>query len=366
MDTTARQIITLALKECGVIGVGQTPLAEDFNDAFILLNRMCAQWQKKRWLIPALIDISMPGNGLRSNKIGPGQYWNYPRPDKIQAAYVVQTNGFPETRYMTAGDFSNDFSNDFNNFHVVETPVDQNNLGLNVSIPLKLIQSYEDYARIAVKSLASLPNYLFYDGAQPYGNVFTWPVPDARYQVHLIVKANLGFATGLKKLQIVSEGTNYIDGIYSNVPVLNTTNSTNTKKPGIGENGTVNVEVISGQIISIEVNKPGNSYALDNYLSLDPNYMSFDGEGGLFKIIELQSNPDIKLDMGDEYFEALHYNLAIRLCSMYQLSPQPSTITLAKLALNTIKIANTQVPTMNMPITLTQPRAYNIYSDYGY
>ena len=88
--TTARDFITLALKEAGVIGVGQTPLAEDINDGFTLLNRMLSQWQKKRWLVPNLYEVINIGNSEKSNLIGPGKYYNTARPDKIQAAYFVQ------------------------------------------------------------------------------------------------------------------------------------------------------------------------------------------------------------------------------------------------------------------------------------
>src|SRR6185312_1361339 len=91
--TTARDFITLAMKEAGVLGVGQSLLAEDINDGFTILNRMLAQWQKKRWLVPSLYDVSAPGNSQKSNLIGPNQYYNALRPDKIQAAYFKQLNG---------------------------------------------------------------------------------------------------------------------------------------------------------------------------------------------------------------------------------------------------------------------------------
>src|SRR5258705_4117323 len=137
--TTARDFITLALREAGVTGIGQTPNAEDINDAFTLLTRMLAQWQKRRWLVPNLIDISALGNSLKSNLIGPGQYYNTLRPDKIQAAYFKQLSG---------------------------------NAANNVSYPLTPIWSYEDYANISLKDLNTWPSRYFYDAAFPYGNVF--------------------------------------------------------------------------------------------------------------------------------------------------------------------------------------------------
>jgi hypothetical protein len=39
---TAGSIINLALKTAGVLGVGQTPQAEDANDALTFLNMMLA------------------------------------------------------------------------------------------------------------------------------------------------------------------------------------------------------------------------------------------------------------------------------------------------------------------------------------
>src|SRR4051812_45799327 len=122
--STARDFITLAFKEAGVLGVGQTLLSEDVDDGLTYLKRMMSVWQKKRWLVPMLYDLAMPGNNLKSNKIGPGQYWNAPRPDKIQSAYIIQLNTGSTTP---------------------------------VSLPCKIIPSYEDYARIVVKDLNSLP-----------------------------------------------------------------------------------------------------------------------------------------------------------------------------------------------------------------
>jgi hypothetical protein len=57
--TTARDFITLCLREAGVTGVGQTPLPEDITDGFTILSRMLSQWQKRRWLVPNLIDTSL-------------------------------------------------------------------------------------------------------------------------------------------------------------------------------------------------------------------------------------------------------------------------------------------------------------------
>ncbi len=160
---TARALITLALKQAGILGVGQTALAEDISDCFTLLTQMIAQWNKQRWLVPALIDIKTIGNNQVSNKIGPGQFWDIARPGQIKGAYIVQLN-------------------------TGQTPI---------SLQCKLIFSYEEYIRIAVKALNSLPDHCFYDGAWPNGNIFFWPVPNETYECHILVQQQLGWPTAI-------------------------------------------------------------------------------------------------------------------------------------------------------------------------
>jgi hypothetical protein len=236
---TARDIVTLALKETGVVGVGQTPLAEDINDGFTILTRMIASWQKSRWLVNSLTEIVNVGNGLISNPVGDGQYFNFPiTPDKIQAAYFIQLDTGPNP----------------------------------VSYPLVDLFSYENYSQIIVKDLNTFPQFFFYDNAFPFGNVFIHPLPSSIYEIHLVVKSNLGFPLTLDSLLILPS----------------------------------------------------------------------------------------------EYEEAIHYNLAVRLGSLYKQPVNPSTVGLAKAALNVIRKANTQVPSMLMPIPLRKPRAFNIFNADDY
>lgn len=237
---TARDFITLALKESGVLGVGQTALPEDINDCFVLLQRLTAQWQKRRWMIPGLTDIVQIGNNAVSNTIGTGGYWNVPRPDKIQAGYFVQLN-------------------------TGQSPI---------SLPLSQVFSYEDYYRITVKNLNTQPSVFFYDGQNNagLGNIFIWPIPSATYQIHLLVKSQLGWPTTL----------------------------------------------------------------------------------------------DSAFTLPDEYAEAVHYNLTLRICSLYQVDPKPSVGGLAKVALNTIKVANTQIPELQMPAALRQGKAFSLWNPDGY
>ena len=319
--TTARDIITLALKEATVLGVGQTPLAEDINDCFKLLRNMLAQWQKRRWMVPALVDISMIGNDQRSNTIGPGGYWNIQRPVDIKGGYVVQLN-------------------------TGQTPV---------SLPLIKIFSYEDYIRIAVKSLNSLPDHFFYDGAYPLGNVFIWPIPSSIYECHLLVERQLAF-TGIADGTIVG-GAGYVDGTYLNVSFTG----------GRGTDATANITVSGNTVTELAIINPGKNYVVSDVLSASNVDLGGAGSGFTYTVTELDQNLDYEFDLPEEYEEAIHYNLAIRMISMYAVeNPSPQTGVLAKVALNTIKKANSQIPTLVMPRGLRRRGGFNLYNPDGY
>lgn len=158
MDITARDLILSALKDAGAIGVGQTPSAEDINDAFDRLNGMMAQWSRQRWLVYHLIDVAFTADGSLNYSIGTGGDLNYPRPDRIEAAFFRQ---------------------------LINSP------GNEVDYPLEVLNSREDYNRITLKGLASFPSVVFYDSGYPLGYVYIWPVPNDQYEIHLSLKATL-------------------------------------------------------------------------------------------------------------------------------------------------------------------------------
>lgn len=318
---TARDFITMAMKEAGVLGVGQTLLAEDVNDGFTLLNRMLSQWQKKRWLVPSLQEVSGLGNNARSNLIGPGQYYNSARPDKIQAAYFKQLNG---------GGSSNE-----------------------VSFPLTPIWTYEDYSLIALKELNSWPQFFFYDGAFPYGNVFIWPIPGPEYSIHLIVKSPIGFTIQIQDGNIEASGAGYVDGLYVAVPILNLT--------GFGSGGTANITVAGGIVTNFEIQDPGNGYVIDDMLTASNVFLGGTGAGLVWRVTQVTDSLDAEFNMPEEYQEAIHYNLCIRLRSMYQYPPDIMQNRLAKNSRNTIKQANMQIPTLRMPAPLRFSRNNSFY-----
>ncbi|WP_433705800.1 hypothetical protein [Paraburkholderia sacchari] len=162
VPSTPSDIITLALKTANVVGVGQTPEAEDMNDAFNLLNMLLAQLQRRRYFIYQLITTGYQATGALSYTVGPGGNFNIPRPGKIESAFFRQNQNTP----------------------------------LPVDYPLEIIRAREDYNRISIKNLNAFPRYAFYDAAYPVGNLFIWPLPNAQYQIFITTMLQLQqFAT---------------------------------------------------------------------------------------------------------------------------------------------------------------------------
>lgn len=188
-------IINLALKDCGALGVGQVALAEDVNDAFTRLRWMMAQWSNQRWLVYHLVDGVITSTGALNYSIGPGGQiagWTdgggvvHPftvRPDRIESAFFRQT---------------------------IQSSPSQ------IDYPLQLVQSKEEYNRIALKQLQSFPSYLFYDSDTPLGYLYPWPViQPAIYELHVSVKQILDQFTSIT--QVVSFPDEYLAAIHFNL-----------------------------------------------------------------------------------------------------------------------------------------------------
>lgn len=163
--TTARDIITLALKDSGVIGVGQTPSAEDINDNLLRLNMMLAEWNRKRWIVWNLVATGITSTGAQSYTVGPGGDFNIPRPSGIEDAYMRLLN-----------------------------PPGNN----QVDYDLDVIEAREDYDEITLKSLVSWPSYCFYDSGYPIGSVYFWPIPQPnQFELFIVTKTNFPAITNL-------------------------------------------------------------------------------------------------------------------------------------------------------------------------
>lgn len=322
--TVARDICLLAAKQAGILGLGQTLNAEDTNDIFTLMQQMVAVWQKKRWLVPSLQDISFTATGAKSYTVGIGGDINIQRPSDIKGAYVIQLN-------------------------TGSTPV---------SLPLKKIFSYEDYIRITVKELNSLPDHFFYDGQYPLANLFIWPIGNIQYEIHILLESLLRFGTTISAGSITTGGAGYVNGIYPDVPLSG----------GSGTEASADITVTGGVVAIVTLKSGGKNYGIGDILSASNIDLGGTGAGFTWTVGNITSNIDSEIIMPPEYEEALFLNLSLRVSSMYQMEPMKETIRLAKASLNTIRVSNTQVPTLSMPAApgVRTGKAFNLYNSDGY
>lgn len=165
--TTPADIIRLVLKDTGVIGVGQTASAEDTNDCFDTLNMMIGEWASKRWLIYQLIDYSIVSTGAQTYTIGPAAS----SPD-------ISTGTMQRPDRLEDGNF-------FRQITTASTPN-------QIDYPLSLLESREDYSRIGLKQLSTIPQYVYYSPEFPIGKIYPWPViPATLYELHVLVKSQI-------------------------------------------------------------------------------------------------------------------------------------------------------------------------------
>lgn len=159
---TCGDLLTNALCDAGIIGIDETPEQPVLNRAFRQANWLLADWARKRWLCYRIQDYSIVANGNQNYTVGNQQNINInPRPDRLEYAFMRFLNQSPPA-------------------------------GLFVDVPLEIIQSHEDYSRIAVKNVGTLPWRIFYDPVWPVGLLFPWPVPQADiYEIHVGFKVVL-------------------------------------------------------------------------------------------------------------------------------------------------------------------------------
>jgi hypothetical protein len=165
--------------------VGNTALAEDYQDTFSALLSMMSIWNRKRWLVFHDIELVKVSTGAQSYSVGPGGDFNTPRPDRLEAAFFRQ---FPQAS------------------------------GQAVDYPLQILQSREDYNQVVLKTLVSWPAFIFYDSAFPLGFVYPWPIPQgSTYELHLTVKDTL--PTFSSYVQTVNLPPEYFEALWSNLTI---------------------------------------------------------------------------------------------------------------------------------------------------
>lgn len=127
---------------------------------------MLQQWERDRWLVYHLVELSKTSTGASQYTVGPGGDFDTGgtqatsvRPNRLEYAFLRQlTQSQPN----------------------------------QIDYPLRLLQSREDYSRIALKQLVSFPGCVFLDSAWPLGVLYTYPIPQANiYALHIGVREQL-------------------------------------------------------------------------------------------------------------------------------------------------------------------------------
>jgi hypothetical protein len=159
---TCGDLLTNALQDSGVVGLDESIEPLQLTRAFRQVNWLLAQWARKRFLCYRIQDYSVVSTGALNYTVGLGGNINInPRPDRLEYAFLRFLNQpFGSTLF--------------------------------VDIPLYIIQSHEDYSRIAVKNVGTLPWQIFYDPVWPVGLLIPWPIPQASlYELHVGFKVVL-------------------------------------------------------------------------------------------------------------------------------------------------------------------------------
>lgn len=148
-------LISLSMRTSGMLGVGQTALAQDVADTQSMLMLMMQQWHQRRWLVYRLDFIMFPLiTGKPSYTVGPATVVPTPdvvlpgnyRPANIQSCYLRQQVGSGPNSY----------------------PVD---------FPMKIMKSRQEYDAITLKSLLSWPDSIYWDPIVGAATLYVWPIP---------------------------------------------------------------------------------------------------------------------------------------------------------------------------------------------
>jgi hypothetical protein len=144
---TARELILRAFRRARILGVDQTPSAEEENEALDTLNQLLDSWWTERLSVYQIVQENFSlTSGTSSRTIGSGGNFDTTRPVRITGAFV------------------RDSSTDY---------------------PLRVAEDRSEYNRIVDKTAQGTPGLLFYDTAYPLGTVYVWPVPDRTYTLYI-------------------------------------------------------------------------------------------------------------------------------------------------------------------------------------
>lgn len=147
--TTVIDLISQALKDINVLGVGEVAEADMASDGLALLNQMIGQWQAQKMYTPGEHEVIFSVTGAQTYSIGPGGAVNVPVPVSIDAAF-----------YRQGG----------------------------IDYQIEVLNSFEDYQAITLKLISgTIPDAIFYQRDLPLGTIYVWPQPSGG-EIHLTTR----------------------------------------------------------------------------------------------------------------------------------------------------------------------------------
>ena len=146
---TALSMITRSMRLAGVIGKGEALDSDEAADGLTALNTMLDSWKLERLFVYQIAQGSYTWPAATTSRtIGSGGNFTDQRPDRIDSAFVVDSN--------------------------------------SQWYPLQVLQDRTEYDSIVVKTTPStLPQYLFMDSAYPLGVIYLHCVPSAQLTLKL-------------------------------------------------------------------------------------------------------------------------------------------------------------------------------------
>lgn len=149
--STGLDLVTAALKDIGAIAVGETPTADEANDALIALNSMIGSWNNDRLMVYNIEENIFNYTPFqRVYTVGPGGNFNMARPVKIISIKNRANNGSTN----------------------------------QIDLDITLTENAATYADLVVKNVQSnLTLFVYNDNSYPLLNLDFWPVPrDTSYR----------------------------------------------------------------------------------------------------------------------------------------------------------------------------------------
>lgn len=348
-QTTVQDICLAALKECGQVGVGQTALAEDITDAWARLQWMLQQWQNKRWLVYHLVDYAIVATGAISYSFGPGGQIN----TSSMPSYGLQAVGLG---FGGAG------------FAVGDTV----NLQPGTPLPASLLTP----PQIKVTTVAAgvitgfvlvnpgqltspLPNSFTQAATSGAGVGSTWNLPVWMF-----------LPTRVTSASTISQRPDKLDSAFLR-QIQNSQPNQVDYPLGILESREDYNRIRLKSLSSF----PGAVF-MDSGWPLSQVYAYPVPQASIYELhLTIKEQLPCKfaalgtvLNLPMEYYDAMLFNLALRLRSRYQTPSYPGDQLpgLAKDSLEVLRGSNTQIAELVIDPAITRSGIYNIFSDTIY